>query len=705
MPDLTSLPIKLDFLRELLGNRQHQYRQAYWLKNEFKDHLWTCAFEHRTTLINFNISFLDGTKLTDAKHALLLETIKCFLCVQTHSDATEGKKLSAASNYRRLNKALKIIDYFLLRLEHYPLHLYGLSILSHNDFTTMLYDIGRHKYIYQSIYQWHEHLSAFLKEKIQQENQKILEDILRASPVLKDLGRFTSADTLHLSKEELEKARAWLYLHDCYLTVGEHNTLRAQPNTKKLATLIYANTLGGTETNFPLIPELSYQPNSFRERECLPIAVFHSNTESTRAENDFMVYFNVLQHLRLLRKINLPVPDEAISEIQPQLLIEALKLKQSQRFRTLPSKIVFSALRQAFEFALDYGEDLIDSYLSIMKSVKQSGHTFIQWKRNNKSISIFLTPKIQALGVACWKIKKTKNSHVYRDHTYYQRLRANEGLWDLLRVLYGAIQMVVGTLMARRYTELADLMPMSCLDRERTHLIFFVGKTGYNGKRERVARPIPAVVAKLIGLIEFLQKTLLKEGIIKQYSPLFAYPHFHGCGLAKIIDIQFNRSFNAFCDYIEMPINSQGERYYIRQHMLRRFFAMLFFWGGSFGGMDTLRWFLAHSDVEHLYHYVTETTTGEVLRSVKSHYAAERLKAYDESVESLADLLEQHFGTRKFDMLPEQELDTYIEHLIKEGDVTVEPEFFIDTVGKSYRILVKVTRGRSCQAHVEKCHD
>ena len=109
--------------------------------------------------------------------------------------------------------------------------------------------------------------------------------------------------------------------------------------------------------------------------------------------------------------------------------------------------------------------------------------------------------------------------------------------------------------------------------------------------------------------------------------------------------------------------------------------------------MDTLRWFLAHTDVEHLYHYITESMPGEVLRGVQSNYVIERLKAYDHDVEHLADLLERHFGTRKFDLLNTDELDAYVEDLIKEGQVSVEPEFFKDGEGKDYRILIKI-RGK-----------
>ena len=121
---------------------------------------------------------------------------------------------------------------------------------------------------------------------------------------------------------------------------------------------------------------------------------------------------------------------------------------------------------------------------------------------------------------------------------------------------------------------------------------------------------------------------------------------------------------------------------------------MLFFWGNSFGGLDTLRWFLGHTDVEHLYHYITEATTGSVLQSVKASFAADCVKHHVSDCEELADLLEEHFGTRDFSVLDSDELDDYLQDLIEDGIVDVEPQFFDTAAGHSYRVLILVKRER-----------
>ncbi len=115
---------------------------------------------------------------------------------------------------------------------------------------------------------------------------------------------------------------------------------------------------------------------------------------------------------------------------------------------------------------------------------------------------------------------------------------------------------------------------------------------------------------------------------------------------------------------------------------------MMFFWGNAQGGLDTLRWFLAHTDAQHLYHYITETTPGDVLRGVKGAYVSDHLlDGNSETGGALEKALAQHFGTSKFDILETSEVETYIESLIEDGSLTVEPHFFEGDDGSDYQIV------------------
>jgi hypothetical protein len=140
------------------------------------------------------------------------------------------------------------------------------------------------------------------------------------------------------------------------------------------------------------------------------------------------------------------------------------------------------------------------------------------------------------------------------------------------------------------------------------------------------------------------------------------------------------------CEAIVEVECEDNKRFYMRQHQLRRFFAMAFFWGNGYGSMDTLRWFLGHTDVQHLYHYITESTEGSVLKSVKAQYVYENL----DKQEDLRSILIERYGTSNFSLIEREVLEDYIEDLIVENKLEVEPEFFTDDNGQNYKILIKV---------------
>lgn len=211
--------------------------------------------------------------------------------------------------------------------------------------------------------------------------------------------------------------------------------------------------------------------------------------------------------------------------------------------------------------------------------------------------------------------------------------------------------------------------------------------------REREVRPIPRVAVQAVGILQRLSAQLRASGVLHSRPPLFSAPsRMRGLPSTDRHSARTYRALDFLCDYIETPLDGGGRRYYIRQHQLRRFFVMLFFWGGAFGGVDTLRWFLGHTDAEHLWHYITESVPGAILRNVKAHFAVGEVLKDAPEAEDLAKLLERHYGTRDFSVLDVEELDQYVEELMIDGALSVEPEFVRLDDGRSYRILIVVRR-------------
>ncbi|MGY2293733.1 hypothetical protein ACW9H6_28830 [Pseudomonas sp. SDO528_S397] len=126
---------------------------------------------------------------------------------------------------------------------------------------------------------------------------------------------------------------------------------------------------------------------------------------------------------------------------------------------------------------------------------------------------------------------------------------------------------------------------------------------------------------------------------------------------------------------------------------MRRFFAMLFFYCGSFAKLDTLQWMLGHTDPKHVYKYITESTDGAVLASAKAQLVAEELHQgnLDNFIE-LTQLLKKRYGTEKFTLISTHDLEDQILELMEEGWIEIEPEFFTDHQGNKFKIVARLKR-------------
>jgi hypothetical protein len=181
------------------------------------------------------------------------------------------------------------------------------------------------------------------------------------------------------------------------------------------------------------------------------------------------------------------------------------------------------------------------------------------------------------------------------------------------------------------------------------------------------------------------------------------------CNLNKPDVNTFNTHLDLICDYFEIPLvkmnNGELRRQYVRLHQLRRFFALLFFWQKRFQGLEALRWMLGHTDMSHLYHYISSNEVGDILNGVKATVIVqgilnkdgelEKLKSIGElkatlakkyntgavvidDLESVIDLADDDdITTPHIDQLKaEANLESNLEELLKTGEISLEPNFF-----------------------------
>jgi hypothetical protein len=197
-----------------------------------------------------------------------------------------------------------------------------------------------------------------------------------------------------------------------------------------------------------------------------------------------------------------------------------------------------------------------------------------------------------------------------------------------------------------------------------------------------------------ISLIEHLHKKMVDIGELAEPGFLFAMPGFAGMRLPHVP--YFNDSLDAFCDFFETPLNRKGLRHYLREHQFRRFLIIAFFFGARQSNLETLRWFIGHTDVMHLWYYLTNAVSGDIHREAAAYFLMDELQLPEEErvIEmhedvhhELAKLVEAQFGTREFFLIDADALEDYLGLLMKKN-VTVKPVFFPSSSMQQYKIVV-----------------
>jgi len=675
-----------------LRSRNSEFRTAAWLKSSFESDVWTTEIGSQRSEIDFRVRLSDGALLTERLHTELLLCLKTFLVLQTHPDVTRGVNYAPGTMNARVGTAVHICEYLLINSDELRLARYGLTAITEADGYRMLKRLAFYS-SYDAVYRWTERLSGFLKQQTRDMDRDTLSQAVVATP---ELARKCPSEDLEFEHDELVRARVWLWANGFYKSQKRADGTAFSVDANRLVPYLYPNGTLKSTWKKATVSELNVflGPSFFRERPGAPVR------GAQRTEYALHGYIKALKVLPMLERSGMPFPKMLVSAASNREYVRQLDMQPPGRFATLPHDVVLTSLRRALEFAIEFGEELLHAY-AIAVERASAEDTLVGAYLAAHPIDEILGPRLRTLGTECWSVALQVRSKWSRgvdgisaaeaEAEFFMRFRLGHGLHELIYVFGGAVLLVVGALMARRQGEIIDLMPGEFLDKSGTRLMFAARKSGTQGIRQSLARPIPPIAAEFLLLLQSFQDRLIALGAIPKRTNLLALPKLVGYGLVDLNDGRCNMMLDRFCDFFELPLNKDGLRYYIRQHQLRRFFALLFFWGSSFSGLDTLRWFLGHTDPEHLYHYISESTPGSILRSVKIDYIVERAQDDAPEIRPLLDLIGKRFATQNVRILDSEELGEYIEELLLAGRVSVEPEFFQGSEGKEYRILITVT--------------
>ncbi|WP_379792784.1 site-specific integrase [Massilia norwichensis] len=550
--------------------------------------------------------------------------------------------------------------------------------LSKDEVHNFIDTLSARRSIKTNIYEPEQRIADFIR------TLKVTSDELELARVRTPAIFDTSACELPdgVSEEQVWIARLWLYTRDFYSS-GAHNEVfkYSLSATRLLKFLIGKKVLSNLKFDNMELDYLDFEPREGFVRELHAIPV-QPGGEDERASTEYVQSY--IQTLNVMKIDALSdyclVSEDALTALDEKEALKHGRLKPKGRFATLPFEVANRSFKSAIEFYLDYGEDLISYYLTLAE-------------RNCQDEVLLDVPKsLQKLGV-----RKFKNTEVVAK-SFFRELRNGTSLYQMLQVLLGAVIVLVNTLMARRAAELRGLTRASIVkDGFYFFLAFDLGKANLGEVRKTALRPLPAIGAEALGLLARLGERL--KGLGYESSPtlfqrfkLGKKANFIPYGTTKGETEWIRLCLDRFCDYVQIPSDVHGHRYYVRSHQLRRNFAMLFFWQGNFGGLEVLRYFLGHHKPSMTYRYVTESMKGAVLRQVKATVAAGLIKSDSPATESLAEFICKRHGITMDDLhiLPELDVIAYVEDLLSSKEAEIEPEFIDGPNGEEYKILYKI---------------
>jgi len=688
---------QLPFLDNLDADYSQLMRKAWWLISDFDEPVWTInAGYSQDRTIDWRVSLNNSTTLTAPENANLLASLKYWMISSTEGTYGKFSKSAAARTDReRLLNTTYCIDFLLLNSNYFELAEYGLSAINDSHLKAILDTFASKGTIAESIYDFTPKALNFLLNLKDSIDRDILNKIIEEIPAISEISAdvLETSDRLPLNEQDIPFVRAALYHAGFY---KGHPAGGYHVNTSMLTSALYPNILKKKFGNLriPLLSFFPVEPPYNRELSGVPVT---SENEDGITKATYMAFRRALISLGSLHAIGVAAPRlEAIQEIENY----KAQLLPYHRFTPVPSAIIHHAFRHAVELHFKYGRMIIDAFLKLAKHCIKNcvEMSYLSNKEVIETIGPDLAKLgIKKLGLACENFSSIDGTHnktrKSQKKKYFQQLRANEGLLELLAIYIGGVQVVIGALMARRASELMAL-PTSCLDASLEWLIIEIAKStkGLWGAKETQARPLDKLGTQMIRELQRMQRYLKKIGFLTHYDSIFSTPALAGnVRLHSPSWGTFNRNLDLFCDYVKTGTDMEGRRYYLRQHQLRRYFALMFFHYFDEGTIHTLRWVLGHKDAEHIWNYITATVDGASLRGAKSQHVAQQMVGErGKRFEDLAKLLKSEYGISNFSAKDEDILDSHLQDLMMRGIISIEPIFFESHDGKHMKIAVKI---------------
>lgn len=672
--------------------------EAHWLLTPFESNVWETTNRgreelidgkwHHSIRINWHIEFHNGAYLTDRRYERLLLLAKTITFL-SRSNMIGGKSAPNGWHTQTL-LLLAVIRWIVLHEERFLPEQYGLRLLD------------------QPALDW---LFNLLAEggwsKALQINQRIL-----AAIYLGTHGFSCSQPMLdnHLTipSTEIAPMVKWLEHQRYYKPVKQGvNMGKRMLRRGALAKLINVNRHSLTSPNISRFLR-QFEPDFNRETLLISstqitefpshsIESLQKNNSGASGEGTILVTGSLISTI-LDSHRHLPdlLPEPASISLQRSITLANRVARPPEHTLFMPINTGLTYLNTAIRFVHLYGESIIDLYLAVIahgnskRRIKNpSWNRILQRITNDKSI---------ASSESIASILNITEFRRQEANVDFNRFRSNPTLDEALRVLIGSCVVCMVLLKPSREDEITHLK-RNCL-REYAGgywINFHLGKSNTGEAWLDEDRPIPVISAKAIHLLQRLGgslSTLFAEGK-KIGGNLFYLPKAQGIGALSASSELLNEHLDIFCDYVGLPPDDEGRRWYVRTHEMRKWFLLLLFWSGRFDVLDAARWIAGHTDAEHIYAYIEKEFPGEELPRLEAEYSIDRMYRRDQerkrgednaenedSVDVLYEAVLQHFNVESLTMIPESEWSGYVLSLREEEKFRLEPHSIFGENGR-----------------------
>lgn len=323
--------------------------------------------------------------------------------------------------------------------------------------------------------------------------------------------------------------------------------------------------------------------------------------------------------------------------------IELFKdLTPSIKTPLVPLDVSLHAISSALEFVRRYGRSLHDYIRSLDEDLSarilRTGNTFetarARFGKTLQSESFQTTaqpPDLQNLRIDSWG--DLSGEYDESDH-----FRSRMPLAVAFKMYAAAMWILLSAFSASRALSLRTLK-RDCFDQSPLDGLFdiclLLPKTSVTNKLEAIHRPIPSLIfdfgLEFASLVTYLEE---RRGIRNDDSLSFLFANaLH----QKNISISFEsgrtehysqgavsldwmrEAIILFQDWTETPL-TDGRRWYLATHQLRRLFAVVYFNMSKSTGLEELSWFLGHTSLDMTFHYAeispTEEWTNEAISTI-----------------------------------------------------------------------------------------